>query len=65
MVRTQFNVNINHVPFNNGQEFLSHATQKRFTDHGVLHERTCVKTYQQNRVVKRKHRHILEVAHCF
>ncbi|KAL8154536.1 hypothetical protein AgCh_000052 [Apium graveolens] len=32
------------------------------TSHGILHQRTCSYTPQQNETVERKHRHILEVS---
>lgn len=35
-----------------------------FSEHGTLHERTCVETPQQNGIAERKHRHILNVARC-
>ena len=30
--------------------------------HGILHETSCVDTSSQNRVAKRKNRHLLEIA---
>ncbi|RVW81531.1 Retrovirus-related Pol polyprotein from transposon RE1 [Vitis vinifera] len=44
----------------NGGEFLS--LQSFFKDNGVLFQHSCVYTPQQNGVVERKHRHILQVA---
>jgi hypothetical protein len=46
----------------NGSEFLSKQIQKWFHDHGIIHQRSCVATPQQNGVVERKHRHLLDVA---
>jgi hypothetical protein len=62
MVKNQFNRTIKHVRTDNGQEFLSNNIQIFFHDHGILHERTCVDTPQQNGVAERKHRHHLNVA---
>ena len=36
--------------------------QEFYSKHGILRESTCVDTPQQNGRVKRKHRHILNVA---
>jgi len=64
MVKTQFNCIICHMRINNDQEFMSNKLQTFFHDHGILHERTCVDTPQQNGVAERKHRHLLNVARC-
>lgn len=64
MIKTQFNFDIKRIRTDNGQAFLSHRMQKFFSDHGVIHERTCVETPQQNGVAERKHRHLLNVARC-
>ena len=64
MVKNQFNRTIKHLRTDNGQEFLSNNIQKKFHDHGILHERTCVDTPQQNGIAKRKHCHLFNVARC-
>lgn len=35
---------------------------KFFLSYGVVHQKSCTETRQQNGVVERKHRHLLEVA---
>ena len=36
--------------------------QNYFSERGIIHQRRSVGTPQQNGVIERKHRHILEVA---
>ena len=59
-VSTQFESHIKNFRSDNGGEFLS--LQSFFKDNGVLFQHSCVYTPQKNRVVERKHRHILQVA---
>lgn len=54
MMHIQFHVNFEHVHSDNGKKFLSHATLNFFANHGVLHERTCVKTFQQIGIAENK-----------
>lgn len=46
----------------NGTEFLSKQFQSWLLAKGIHHQRSCVSTPQQNGVVERKHRHLLNVA---
>lgn len=56
----QFHATIKAVRTDNGLEFLS--MRDFFHKHGIEFQRTCVYTPQQNGVVERKHRHILNTA---
>jgi hypothetical protein len=62
MVKTQFKCSIRKIRTDNGLEFFNHDMQKYFSSLGVIHEHSCVGTPQQNGVVERKHRHLLNVA---
>jgi hypothetical protein len=59
-VFTQFEAYIKIFRSDNGGEFISLRTF--FHNNGVIFQRSCVYTPQQNGVVERKHRHILQVA---
>ena len=59
MVNTQFNSKIQTIRSDNGTEFF---LKDFFHSNGILHQLACVDTSQQNAIVERKHRHILNVA---
>lgn len=59
-VKTQFNTAIANIRVDNGREFFS--MRDFFKQQGTNYQHTCVYTPQQNGVVERKHRHILESA---
>ncbi|KAK0575811.1 hypothetical protein LWI29_007532 [Acer saccharum] len=59
-VQTQFESHIKNFRSDNGGEFIS--LRSFFQDRGVVFQHSCVYTPQQNGVVERKHRHILQVA---
>ncbi|CAL9029135.1 unnamed protein product [Prunus brigantina] len=61
MVETQFHVRIQVLRSDNGGEFLSHDFNQFLQDHGIIHQRSCPYTPQQNGVAERKSRHLLEV----
>lgn len=62
MVKTQFEKNIKRIRCDNGGEFISNKMMGFYAEHGIILETTCPHTPQQNRVVERKHRHLLETA---
>lgn len=62
MVSTQYQSQVKQIRSDQGQEFFHHNLQHFFREHGILHQQSCVQTLQQNGVVERKHRHLLDVA---
>ena len=60
MVETEFDLKVRCIQVDNGSEFDS--MKKIIQEHGMIHQHSCVSTPQQNGVVERKHRHILNVA---
>jgi len=62
MIKTQFGKTIKVVRSDNGSEFMFEPMLQYYEMNGMLHQTICVGTLQQNGRVKRKHRHILNVA---
>jgi hypothetical protein len=58
MVQNQFNITPKCIRSDNGPEF---SIPLFYESHGILHQRSCVETPQQNGRVERKHQHILNV----
>ncbi|PHU23316.1 hypothetical protein BC332_08423 [Capsicum chinense] len=46
----------------NGTEFFNVQCQNIFDSHGIIHQSSCVYTPQQNGIIERKHKHILNIA---
>lgn len=64
LIKNQFSCSVHHIRTDNEQEFLSNRMQLFFHKQGIVHECTCVETPQQNGVVERKHRQLLNVVWC-
>ena len=61
-IETQFDKRIKRIRSDNGTEFFNTNCDDLFKLHGIIHESSCAYTPQQNGVVERRHRHILETA---
>ncbi|KAL0356152.1 UNVERIFIED_CONTAM: putative mitochondrial protein [Sesamum radiatum] len=61
-VSTQFETKVKALRSDNGSEFLSLSCQSLLQNLGIIHQKSCTYTPQQNGVVERKHRHLLQVA---
>ena len=57
----QFSITLKFFRTNNALEFIQSDLQTYCASLGVLHQTTCLCTFQQNDVVDRKRRHILVV----
>jgi len=63
MVKTQFGKDVKIIRSDNALELSkSYEILDFFTSFGITHQTSCVHTPQQNGVVERKHRHLLEVS---
>lgn len=63
MVERQFNAKFKIMRSDNARELGgSNLSAEFFASQGIVHQTTCVHPPQQNSVVERKHRHLLEVS---
>ena len=60
-IRTQFAVSIRTLRSDNAREYLSQQFQNFMSRNGILHQTSCPHTPQQNGVVERKNRHLVEI----
>ena len=61
MIHTQFGKKIQVLRSNNGGEFVNKSMQEFFRENGLIHQTSCPNTPQQNGVVERKNRKLLEM----
>ncbi|XP_070013826.1 uncharacterized protein [Nicotiana sylvestris] len=61
-VKNMFSTNVKYLRTDNGNEFFSNEFTSLVTTLGIMHQSSYVYTPQQNGVVERKHRTILEMA---
>ncbi|GAA0140406.1 hypothetical protein LIER_01762 [Lithospermum erythrorhizon] len=62
MINTQFDKMIKSVRRDNGEEFVSMEFNSLVTDPGIIYQKICSYTPQQNDRMERKHKHLLQVA---
>lgn len=62
LIQRQFGGYIKIFRSDNGTEFFNSHCSELFRTAGIVHQSSCVYTPQQNGVVERRHRQILEVA---
>ena len=62
-IQTQFNVSLPVLHSDNAREYFSTPFTSFMSQHGILHQSSCAHTPQQNGVVERKNRHLVETAH--
>jgi len=61
-VHTQFQTTVKIIRSDNGVEFSNSPAIAFYNSHGIIHQTSCTATPQQNGVVERKHKHLLETA---
>ncbi|KAJ0454457.1 putative RNA-directed DNA polymerase [Helianthus annuus] len=62
LMQTQFEKKIKIIRSDNGTEFVNNQMNVFCKTKGILHQTSCSYTPQQNGVVERKHRHLLNTA---
>ena len=60
MVKTQFSSTIKTLRSNGGGEYTSKSFESFLCSNGINHQISCPYTPQQNGLVERKHRHLIE-----
>jgi hypothetical protein len=61
LAEKQFSTPIKQLQSDGGGEFISNHFQSFLTKHGIVHQKSCPYTSQQNGLAERKLRHILEI----
>ena len=61
-VINQFKTSVKVVRSDNGTEFVNQTVSKLFAQNGIVHQTTCAYSPQQNGIVERRHRHLMNVA---
>lgn len=61
-VKTQFQSTIQTIRTDNAKELCEGSILQFYTTNGIIHQRSCADSPQQNGIVERKHRHLLETA---
>jgi len=59
-IQTQFHIIVKIIRSDNGLKFSDNCALAFYASHGILHQASCTGTPQQNEIVERKHKHLLE-----
>ncbi|GJZ23859.1 putative RNA-directed DNA polymerase [Tanacetum coccineum] len=62
LLKNQFGKSVKVFRRDNGTEFTNKTFETFCANNGIVHQTSCVYTPQQNGIVKRKHRHLLNIA---
>ncbi|GJV08190.1 ribonuclease H-like domain-containing protein [Tanacetum coccineum] len=62
LIFTQFGKKVKLIRSDNGTEFVNNQLSNMFNELDTINQTSCAYTPQQNGIVKRKHRHLLNVA---
>lgn len=62
LIENQFRTTIKRFRSDNGGEFFNNQLKSFFEMKGAVHQSSCPHTPQQNILVERKHKHLLEIA---
>ena len=60
LVTNHFSSKIHTLRSDNGTEYMSHIMMKYLSNHGIMHQTSCVGTPRQNGIAERKNRTIME-----
>ncbi|CAN6453893.1 unnamed protein product [Victoria cruziana] len=60
MIKTQFETNIKIFRIDSGGEFVSNEFEVFLKNQGIIHQKFCLTTPQQNKVTEKKYRHFIE-----
>ena len=61
LVENQLSHKLKTFQSNGGREFCNTPLQSFFDSKGISHQKSCPYTPEQNDIVERKHRHIVEI----
>lgn len=64
MIKKQIGRQVQHFRTDNSLEYCNFEFDEFYNNEGIMRHYTYVKTSQQNRVVKRMNKTLLEKAHC-
>lgn len=61
-IQNHFKKNVKIVRTDNAKELCQGSMAQLYSKYGITHQKSCTETPQQNGIVERKHRHLIETA---